>query len=404
MNAADDVAGQTRRCESIARLETIARLADGIRERARELDERAVFPAQTFAELRAAGLLGLTAPRAFGGAGLWSAGQYRPYYELLEELASIDSVTAQLLQVHSHALGIVSGLADDAQRAALLPAIVTEGKLLASVGSEAKPTGKLGDVARTELEQLPDGRYRLTCQKYFASGSSAADELLIWTAIPGAGTYPERSICVLVPSDAAEVELIDQWDVMGMRATVSHSVRIEGYEVPNERLIGEPGAWTRRDPRTFTLAFAANHIGAAGAALRFTEDWVRGRPGLASSEITRATLGRMSSDLFAARSALWASADLWDAGAHDEAELASIRTLHLGKQLALDLTQTAFDVCGARAAFKSLELERLYRDVRTFSLHYRDEQYMVAVGQAMLDQTFHAKGYAGASTFPDARA
>jgi len=87
-----------------------------------------------------------------------------------------------------------------------------------------------------------------------------------------------------------------------------------------------------------------------------------------------------------------------------KAELQSIRTLHLGKKLALDLTQTAFDVCGARAAFRSLELERLYRDVRTFSLHYRDEQYMVQVGQAMLDREFHAKGYAGASTFPESRA
>jgi alkylation response protein AidB-like acyl-CoA dehydrogenase len=398
MNATGDVAGQTER------LQSIARLADGIRARAAELDERAEFPAQTFAELRSAGLLALTAPAEFGGAGLWSEGHYRPYYELLETLASIDSVTAQLLQVHSHALGIVAGLADAAQRAALLPPIVSAGKLLASVGSEAKPTGKLADIARTELEQLPDGRYRLSCQKYFASGSSAADELLIWTAVPGPGAYTDRSVCVLVPADAPEVELIDQWDVMGMRATVSHSVRIEGYEVPAARVIGEPGAWTRRDPRTFTLAFAANHIGAAGAALRFTEDWVRERPGLAASEITRATLGRMSSDLFAARSALWASADRWDAGDYDEAELASIRTLHLGKKLALDLTQTAFDVCGARAAFRSLELERLYRDVRTFSLHYRDEQYMVQVGQAMLDRTFHAKGYAGASTFPESRA
>jgi alkylation response protein AidB-like acyl-CoA dehydrogenase len=398
MNATSDVAGQTER------LQSIARLADGIRARAAELDERAEFPAQTFAELRRAGLLALTAPAEFGGVGLWSEGRYRPYYELLEALALIDSVTAQLLQVHSHALGIVAGLADEAQRATLLPPIVSAGKLLASVGSEAKPTGKLADIARTELEQLPDGGYRLSCQKYFASGSSAADELLIWTAIPGSGVYPDRSVCVLVPADAPEVELIDQWDVMGMRATVSHSVRIEGYEVPAERVIGEPGAWTRRDPRTFTLAFAANHIGAAGAALRFTEDWVRERPGLAASEITRATLGRMSSDLFAARSALWASADRWDAGDYDEAELQSIRTLHLGKKLALDLTQTAFDVCGARAAFRSLELERLYRDVRTFSLHYRDEQYMVQIGQAMLDREFHAKGYAGASTFPESRA
>ena len=395
MNATDDVLGQARR------LQVIAGLADAIRARAPELDRLAQFPHETFAELRDAGLLALTAPAEFGGGGLWSEGRYAPYYELLETLARIDSVTAQLLQVHSHALGIVAGLADEDQRRALLPQIVSEGRVLASVGSEAKPTGKLADIARTELEEIGDGRHRLTCTKYFASGSVGADELLIWTAVPGSGPYTDRSVCVLVPASAPEVELIDQWDVLGMRGTVSHSVTITGYEVPAERMIGEPGAWTRRDPRTFTLAFAANHIGAAGAVLDFTEQWVRDRPNLAASEITRATLGRMSSDLFAARSALQASAALWDAGEHDAAELASIRTLHLGKQLALDLSQTAFDVCGARAAFRDLELERLYRDIRTFSLHYRDEQYMVQLGQAMLDRAFHAKGYSGASTFPE---
>jgi alkylation response protein AidB-like acyl-CoA dehydrogenase len=384
--------------------DTLAELAPSIRARARALDDAAAFPAETFGELRAAGLLALTAPEEYGGAGLWWEGRYRAYYELLETLARIDSVTAQLLQVHSHALGILSRLSTEEQQRLFLPDIVEDGKLLASVGSEAKPSGKLADIARTELEELTGGRFRLTCQKYFASLAPAADELLLWTAVPGDGPYQERSVIALVPRTAPEVKLIDQWDVMGMRATVSHSVRITGYEVPAERLIGEPGAWTRRDPRTFSLAFAANHIGAAGAAMDFTENWVRERPGLAASEITRATLGRMSSDLFAARSALWAAADLWDAGDHDAAELASIRTLHLGKRLALDLTQTAFDVCGARAVFRDQELERLYRDVRTFSLHYRDEQYMVQLGQAMLDREFRAKGYAGASTFPESRA
>jgi alkylation response protein AidB-like acyl-CoA dehydrogenase len=386
------------------RLQRIGELADAIRRRAADLDRRAAFGAETFAELRAAGLLGLTAPVEFGGAGLWSEGRYTPFYELLETLARIDSVTAQLLQVHSHALGIVSGLASTDQRARLLSEIVPAGKLLASVGSEAKPSGKLADIARAELEERPGGGYRLTCQKYFASLAPAADELLIWTAVPGAGPYAERSVVALVPRTAPEAEVIDQWDVMGMRATVSHSVRITDYEVPPERLIGEPGAWTRRDPRTFTLAFAANHIGAAGAALEFATDWVRERPNLSSSEIIRATLGTMSSDLFAARSALYAAAALWDQGDHDPAELGSIRALHLGKRAALMITQTAFDVCGARAAFRDLSLERLYRDVRTFSLHYRDEQYMVQVGQAMLDQSFRAKGYAGASTFPESRA
>ena len=154
----DVTAAQSRR------LEVIAELADRIRARAHDLDERAAFPAETFAELREAGLLALTAPVEIGGAGLWSEGRYRPYYELLEALARIDSVTAQLLQVHSHALGIACGLADAGQRESLLAPIVARGALLASVGSEAKPTGKLADIARTELEERPGGGYTLTCR------------------------------------------------------------------------------------------------------------------------------------------------------------------------------------------------------------------------------------------------
>jgi alkylation response protein AidB-like acyl-CoA dehydrogenase len=301
--------------------------------------------------------------------------------------------------VHSHALGIAARMATPEQRRSLLAPVVAEGRLLASVGSEAKPGGKLADIERAELEERADG-WHLTCSKYFASLAPGADELLIWTAVPGAGPYQERSVVVLVPRDAPEVTLADQWDVLGMRATVSWTVHVEDYLVPAERIIGAPGAWTA-DPRTFTLAFAANHLGAAAAALDFATDWVRERPDLARSEYTRVTLGAMSSELFAGESAMWAAADLWDAGRHDDAELASIRTLHLAKRLALDLTQRAFDVCGARATFRDRDLERLYRDVRTFTLHFRDEQYMHQVGQAMLDGGFRAKGYAGASTFPE---
>ena len=386
--------------EQAERLRRIDALADGFRARARALDDEGAFPEENFAELRAAGLLALTAPGEFGGEDLWWDGRYRPLYELLHHLARIDSVTAQLLQVHSHALGILSRLASPEQARALLPGIVADGRLLASVGSEARPGGKLADIERTELEEHADG-WHLTCSKFFASLAPGADELLVWTAVPGAGRYQERGVVVLVPRDAPEVTLVDQWDVLGMRATVSWGVRIEDYVVPPERLVGAPGAWTSSDPRTFTLAFAANHLGAAAAALDFTTGWVRERPELAGSEYTRVLLGGMSSELFAAESAMWAAADLWDAGRHDDAELASVRTLHLAKRLALDLTQRAFDVCGARATFRDQPLERLYRDVRTFTLHFRDEQYMHQVGQAMLDGEFHAKGYAGASTFPE---
>jgi alkylation response protein AidB-like acyl-CoA dehydrogenase len=382
----------------------IGELSPAIRERAAALDESEEFPTETFADLRAAGLLSLTVPLECGGEGLWWEGRYRPFYETLNELARVDSVTAQLLQVHSHAVGVVARLATDEQRALFMPPVVEHGALMASVGSEAKPTGKLADISRTELEELPGGRYRLTCQKYFASLAPAAEELMIWTAVPGDSAYQERSIIALVPRSAPEVELINEWDVMGMRATVSYGVRITGYDVPPERLIGEPGAWTRRDPRTFTLAFAANHIGAADAALEFAIDWARERPGLAESVLTRAALGKMASDLYAARSALFAAADLWDEGRYDDAELESMKALHLGRRTALEIVNKAFDVCGARAAFRRHPLERILRDVRTFSLHYSDEESMAQLGRALVEGSFRAKGYAGASTFPAQRA
>ena len=110
--------------EQAERLRRIDALADGFRARARALDDDGAFPGENFAELRSAGLLALTAPGEFGGEDLWWDGRYRPYYELLHHLARIDSVTAQLLQVHSHALGILSRLASPEQARALLPGIV----------------------------------------------------------------------------------------------------------------------------------------------------------------------------------------------------------------------------------------------------------------------------------------
>ena len=98
----------TMQQDQARRLEAIAGLAEGFRERAAQHDRDASFPAENFAELREAGLLTLTMPEQDGGHGLWWGDRYRDYYRLLEELARIDCSTAQLLQVHCHATGFIS--------------------------------------------------------------------------------------------------------------------------------------------------------------------------------------------------------------------------------------------------------------------------------------------------------
>jgi alkylation response protein AidB-like acyl-CoA dehydrogenase len=391
--------------EQAQRLATIDRLGPAFVARARAFDEAAVFPAENFADLRAAGLLNLTLDRRWGGQGLWDDRGRRgfvDYYEILERLATWDSSTAQLLQVHSHALGILSRAATPAQAARYLAPIVDAGQLVASVGSESAPASARGGQYTSELEPRPDGGWTLSCEKHFASLGPGADHLMLWIAVPGAGDYAARTVLILVPADAPEVEVFDEWDTLGMRSTVSWGVRVTGYQVPADAVFGVPGDWVAGDPRTFTLGFTANHVGAAQAALDFAIDWVRERPHLATSELVQFTLGDLAADLHAARSALYAAARLWEGEDSDAAELDSQKALHVAKRVLLSTTQRVFEVAGARSAFRSLPLERMYRDARTFTLHFRDELYTRDIGRALVAGDYHAKAHVDGTRTPAA--
>jgi alkylation response protein AidB-like acyl-CoA dehydrogenase len=103
------------------------------------------------------------------------------------------------------------------------------------------------------------------------------------------------------------------------------------------------------------------------------------------------TLGEMDANLQAARTSMWYAAWLWEQGRYADAELASMRALHTSKQAALMVTVKAFDVCGARGAFKSFPIERALRDVRTFTLHFRESQVMRMLADADLGGAFHSK-------------
>ena len=383
------------------RLEKIRELLPSFRERVRGYDDEVRFPSENFSELRAAGLLALTAPTAVGGLGLWSDGAFTPYYEFLDHLAYADTATAQLTQVHSHALGFIARHATPEQLEALLRPIVERGELVASVGSETAPRGNLPGVYATEMAPDGDG-WRLSCTKYFASLGPAAEHLLLWVAMPGSEPYPDRTVTVLVRRDAPEIELIDEWDVMGMRQTVSQSVRVTDLHVTPEMVIGPPGAWVRDDPRTFTLAFAANHVGVARAALDFSIEWVRDRGYLADSDLVQAALGEMAAQVHGARSGVYAAAAAWDAGDWARAESESLMAVHLAKRAVLDTTERAFDVCGARTAFRTLPLEAWYRDARTLTLHVRDDMQMRELGRALLSDGGMSKIALDTSVLPPA--
>jgi alkylation response protein AidB-like acyl-CoA dehydrogenase len=374
-------------------------LARHFARRLPDYDASAAFPKENFDELREAGLHAMTVPTRYGGLGFWQAGgRFATYYQVLETIARADSSTAQLLQVHCHATGMIAGMGSPAQRDFYLTEVASKGKLIASIGSEAQLRATEMEVYRAELVRHGD-RYCLNARKAFASLAGAADYFNIWTAAEGDGGFADRMVVATVPRGTLGLELIDDWDTLGMRPTTSWSMVLTNVDVSPEWVIGEPGDWVRRDQRTFTLAYAANHLGAAQGAFDFACSYVGERPHLAKSEVIQSKIGDLSSKLYMVRCGLYAAANRWERGDDpNAAELDGIRVLHLAKRLAIEVTSDAYDLCGARAAYNLYPLNQALRDVRSFTLHFRDELYTAQVGRAELGVPFTVKGDESGST------
>ena len=321
---------------------------------------------------------------------MWRDKRFLPMYMILEALATGNASTAQLVQIQSHASGIIGYLGNEEQQRRYLGDVVSRGALIASCGSETDPRQASSPQGRAELVEV-DGGFKLNANKFFASLAPAADYYVVYVMAPGSQTIADGYTVVVVSKDDPGVSLENNWDVMGMRATISWSLILKDVFVPWDNVLGEPGDWVQHDPRTFTLAYCANHLGTAQGVFDFLLDYLKQRPFLMNDDTIAYTIGEMDSALQATRTSMWYAAWLWEQGRYDEAEMASMRVLHTSKQAALMVTTKAFDVCGARGAFRHLPLERALRDVRTFSLHFRESAVLRMLAEADLGGDFHSK-------------
>ena len=378
-------------------LARIDELGPGWRERRRALDEAVEFPHENFAEAKAAGLHALTLPTEYGGAGVWLPGRYSHWYEALERMAWWETNTAQLLQVHNHAAGIIAWHSTPSQRDYFLPRIAS-GDFCASLGSEAHLYENGAEVLESELTKV-DGGYRLTARKGFASVAATAKYLMVWCAVEGDTPYAHRMLFAVVDVDWDGVEMLDAWQMLGMRSTISCGVRFTDVFVPDDHVVGTPGGWVTGDPRTFSCGYAANHLGSAQAAFDFLAEYITERPDLRDSESVRVKLGQMDAQLFAARACLRSTGARLDRGDDpDDCEADAVRTMHLAKDAVLTIPYQGFDLVGARACHERNPLGQMMRDARTFTLHFRDDLYVERLAQLALGNGFSAKGGRGGAT------
>ena len=261
--------------EGITEIATEWRSDRGERQARRHLD-----PAD-FERLAAAGFLHVAVPEAMGGLWRNVAESTRPTCEALRTLAAADPSVALVSSMHPAVIGFWLAQADQPGEAwqAQIDAVCATAADGCQWGTITSEPGSGGDILRTKTQAalddgatsaVPGQTYRLSGDKHFGSGSGVTS-FMITTAVPEGEDEPTLFLIDVRdrPWDGtAGLQLIAEWDGIGMAATQSHAMRLEGCPATRFAWEGPVGEVTLAAAPLISSLFTAVILGVLDEAIR----------------------------------------------------------------------------------------------------------------------------------------
>ena len=348
-------------------------------ERAATYDRENRFFQEDFDELKQAGYLQMPIPREIGGLGMSLAEVCREQ----RKLAYRAPATALATNMHLYWMGVAADLyrlGDTSLKWMLEEG--ARGEVFAA--GHGEPGNDLPLLYSTAKAERVDGGYKITGRKSFGSLSP------VWTRLgvhaqDNADPENPKVVHVFMPRDTPGYRIDDVWDTVGMRATASHDTVLEGAFVPDQyvaRVV--PPDFAGAD--LFVLAvfvwaeptFGSIYLGLAQRALDLAVASVQNKKSIAGMSRSMAyhpevqhNVAEMVLALDGASAHVERVADDWsngvDHGGLWPSKLVSAK--YHAVEAAKQIVDRAFDVTGGAGLFKRHELERLYRDVRSGTVH-----------------------------------
>lgn len=331
--------------------------------RASAIDREARFPFENYRDLRDSGLLALTVPREHGGIGADSL----TYAVVLSRIAKGCASTGLTFNMHCAIVDFLLQIAGPEQQQRYFGEVVRDGAVFASITSEPGSSFRDKLAIRTSIRR-EDGRYRLNGTKHFCSLSTGATYYFTWSLLDGAEDITDGLLNVLIRADQPGVEIVHDWDTLGMRGTVSNSIRFHDVEILPEDVVGEPGAILGKDMSIWSLGYTGVYFGIAEAAYEFCVEYVKKSKFRGMSETLafdpriQRQVGEMATLLESARRAVERLGMLRGNAGKTELTFILNQAKYLATEAAKEIAERAVRLTGGRGLLRSLPLERHFRD------------------------------------------
>ena len=338
------------------------------------------FPTDVVQQMGKLGLMGLTAPEEYGGAG--EDGDFTSLCVAIEELGRVDQSMGITLEA-AVGLGInpilTYGSAEQKER--WLPDLVA-GQALAGFGLTEPGAGSDAGATRTKAE-LTDGEWVVNGAKQFITNSgSDITSCVTVTARTGASAEGKPEISAfIVPTDAPGFTAEPAYDKLGWHASDTHPITLDGVRLPEANMLGERGRGFAQFLATLDdgrIAIGALAVGCIQACLdqclqyageRQTFGVPIGRKQGVAFQIADLEVMLQASRLLVYKAAATKDAMRDGSGptASELKQAASVAKLY-ATESAVSATRIATQVFGGYGFMEEYPVARLYRDAKVLEI------------------------------------
>lgn len=328
-----------------------------------KIDQEEYFSEELYKKMGRMGLMGMTVPQKYGGAGIDRVS----YMMALEEISRVCGSTGIIVEAHnSLGVGHIYEKGTGEQRKKYLPKL-TNGEEIAAWALTEPNAGS--DASSIQTTAVLDGdEWVINGTKQFITSGDIA-----WITTVMAKTDKDKGAkgisAFIVEKNTPGFKIGQLEDKLGLRGSHTAELIFEDCRIPRKNLLGEKdlgfiGAMNILDRgRT---AIGAMSVGIARGALEDSIEYAKqreqfGRP-ISKFQAIQWKITDMATDIDAARLLVYRAAYLEDQNVRFTKEAAMAKLF--ASEMAMRAARDAIQIFGGYGYTKDYPLERYFRDIK----------------------------------------